>query len=295
MKDKILVMVLIFFSCVYAYPQAKKRTDVVFKFSIQPVEPASKVVITTLLPQSICNRQEVISIDYTTQPTRTFTENGNAYAEFVIENPPAFMEIVVFAKLYLIQNGLQASKRNKDDACQALPDSLSKFLIEEKYIEKNDSLIVLTARELKNADPIKTLKNTYDFVTKKLKYAGLSASDFGAVKALQNKGGDCTEFADLFIALCRANDIPARAAKGYTTTWANTPRHDWVEAYIDGYGWVPFETTPGHNASFQFMENKYIYLSNTRCDKHLNNGHSVSYKWYGGKVKVVPDFQVYNN
>jgi transglutaminase-like putative cysteine protease len=294
MKIKTLTVILVLACIASVHSQSKKRTDVVFKYNIITVEPSKKVIVTALIPQSVCNRQEVISIEYTVQPVRTFVEKGNAYAEFIIENPPAVMEIAVFAKLNLIQNGLQASKR-KGDLCQIQSDSLSQYLIREKYIEKDDSLILLAAKELKDEDRVKTLKKTYNFVTTTIKYTGYMSDALGAVKALQTKGGDCTEFADLFLALCRANDIPARVAKGYVTTWGNTPKHDWVEAYVDGYGWVPFETTPGHNSSFQFMENKYVYLSNTRSDKLLNNGHSLYYRWYGGKVRVTDSFQVYNN
>ena len=49
--------------------------------------------------------------------------------------------------------------------------------------------------------------------------------------------------------------IPARVAAGFTTglfdqdegrwTVADTNAHTWVEVWFDGYGWLPFDPTPG--------------------------------------------------
>src|SRR5690606_11636573 len=57
----------------------------------------------------------------------------------------------------------------------------------------------------------------------------------GAIKALHDKTGDCEELSSLFIALCRAQKIPAR------TVWV--PDHCYPEFYLadaDGNGvWFP--------------------------------------------------------
>ena len=46
-------------------------------------------------------------------------------------------------------------------------------------------------------------------------YVGYIKNDRGALYALKTKEGDCTEFMHLFVALCRANKIPARCIGGY--------------------------------------------------------------------------------
>ena len=62
-------------------------------------------------------------------------------------------------------------------------------------------------------------------------------------------------FASSMAVLLRAAGVPARVAVGYTTgDAADTPgryavtdshSHAWTEVYFPGYGWIPFEPTPG--------------------------------------------------
>ncbi len=63
-------------------------------------------------------------------------------------------------------------------------------------------------------------------------------SYLGPVKALEMKLGDCEDMSALFVALCRAADIPARLV------WV--PNHNWSEFYLtdqQGQGhWVPAHT-----------------------------------------------------
>jgi hypothetical protein len=72
----------------------------------------------------------------------------------------------------------------------------------------------------------------------------------------QTRRGYCEQFAGSFAALARAVDLPTRVAVGFT--WgARDPEeptlyrvrgvhaHAWPEVYFHGYGWVPFEPTPG--------------------------------------------------
>ena len=61
----------------------------------------------------------------------------------------------------------------------------------------------------------------------------------------------CEEYASLFVALCRASNIPARVIEGYSAGYmvegqeksADDIRHAWAEIYLKGYGWVPSEVT----------------------------------------------------
>lgn len=56
--------------------------------------------------------------------------------------------------------------------------------------------------------------------------------------------GDCGTQSMFFSALCRSIGIPARALGGYQMLLAETPgTHFWAEYYIEGYGWVPSDTT----------------------------------------------------
>jgi transglutaminase-like putative cysteine protease len=56
--------------------------------------------------------------------------------------------------------------------------------------------------------------------------------------------GDCGTQSMFFAALCRSLGIPARATGGYQMILAERPgTHFWAEYYIEGYGWIPCDTT----------------------------------------------------
>jgi transglutaminase-like putative cysteine protease len=72
---------------------------------------------------------------------------------------------------------------------------------------------------------------------------------------LRTKRGYCQHFAGAMALMLRYLGIPARVAAGFTSgiydgdhrTWTVTDHdaHTWVEAWFDGYGWLPFDPTPG--------------------------------------------------
>ena len=71
---------------------------------------------------------------------------------------------------------------------------------------------------------------------------------------LKGKSGFCQQFASAMAVMLRSLHIPARVAMGYASgtqitnnTWSvmTTDLHAWVEVPFQGYGWLPFEPTPG--------------------------------------------------
>lgn len=65
--------------------------------------------------------------------------------------------------------------------------------------------------------------------------------------ALTLKKGVCQDYAHLFIAMARANKIPARYVSGYLNQGKKflgaSFMHAWVEAYVPQLGWVGFDPT----------------------------------------------------
>lgn len=72
------------------------------------------------------------------------------------------------------------------------------------------------------------------------------------VNFLQNKRGFCEQYASAMAVMLRATGVPSRVVLGYTPgtfedgAWTITTddAHAWVEAYISGMGWMPFDPTP---------------------------------------------------
>ena len=71
----------------------------------------------------------------------------------------------------------------------------------------------------------------------------------------QTRRGYCQHFAGAMALMLRYLGIPARVAAGFTSgsydadshEWTVTDHeaHDWVEVYFPGWGWIPFDPTPG--------------------------------------------------
>lgn len=85
-------------------------------------------------------------------------------------------------------------------------------------------------------------------------------------KFIRDKKGYCTHFATMATMMFRWYGIPARYVEGYYVSpsggeineYNSTGRaavsvkddkaHAWTEIYVDGYGWMPVEATPGYSS-----------------------------------------------
>jgi protein-glutamine gamma-glutamyltransferase len=86
----------------------------------------------------------------------------------------------------------------------------------------------------------------------------------------RTKRGYCQHYAGAMALMLRFLGIPARVAAGFTSgsydddsnEWTVTDHdaHDWVEVYFPGYGWMPFDPTPGRgllNAAYSVGSPNY--------------------------------------
>src|SRR5262249_13243276 len=144
-----------------------------------------------------------------------------------------------------------------------------------------DASIQKAAKSIAGRNDEQGARNVMDFVAKTLRKTPFDPQDHGAAWALTNKHGDCTEYTDLFVTLCRAKGIPARVCEGYITTEIaknDTPKHNWAEIYLDKVGWAPID--PLHTflkiVEFDRLRPAYMQLSHERVDKNLNGYHF----WY---------------
>jgi transglutaminase-like putative cysteine protease len=83
----------------------------------------------------------------------------------------------------------------------------------------------------------------------------------------QTKTGFCQQYATAMAVLVRELGIPARVAVGYragtlqddeTHLVQSTDAHAWVEVFFEGYGWLPFEPTPGHGTHPNAQPGTYL-------------------------------------
>ncbi|MBS1209691.1 MAG: hypothetical protein H6R19_2089 [Proteobacteria bacterium] len=112
------------------------------------------------------------------------------------------------------------------------------WLQAERFVESGHPKIQTQARLLLRDSAAETARAIYEWVGQHMKYAGYLADDLGALSALNDGRGDCTEYASLAVALARANGIPARVLGGYVADRSLAPRpedyHNWAELHFEG-------------------------------------------------------------
>lgn len=115
----------------------------------------------------------------------------------------------------------------------------------------NEKIKQLAGQAIGNTkDAVEATKEIESFVANYIENKNLSVGYASAVEVAQSRQGDCTEFAVLTAALCRAIGIPARVVTGvaYISDFAGMKNkfggHAWTEAYLSGK-WV------GLDASFK--------------------------------------------
>lgn len=108
------------------------------------------------------------------------------------------------------------------------------------YIESTAEPIVELARSLRRESPLETARAIHTWINANITGESYVEEPRSAAFALEQRRGDCTEFSHLFVALARANGIPARAIAGFVVERDKHLRavdyHNWAE-FHDGAVW----------------------------------------------------------
>ncbi|MEM8864668.1 MAG: transglutaminase domain-containing protein [Planctomycetota bacterium] len=122
-----------------------------------------------------------------------------------------------------------------------LPRDLRRFTSVSPYIEAKNRKIRSLARDIQKEAPQdasdwQKIELFYDYMLDNIKY--VEGPDTSAVTTLKEGSADCHGRSALFVALCRASDVPARIV------WVNG--HCYAEFYLEdaeGQGqWYPIES-----------------------------------------------------
>lgn len=126
-------------------------------------------------------------------------------------------------------------------------DLYVKYVQPEELVQSDSPEIVSKAQSITQGimDIHDKVSKIYGFVTSHVRYSH-EEQERGALWALKNGTGDCSEYSYLFVALCRAAGIPARLNVGFgfrPSEENTTDGHMWAEYYLQNYGWVPVDPT----------------------------------------------------
>ncbi len=230
-----------------------------------------------ILP-SDTNFQDVIISSINPKPEKvTKDEDGNYLAWFkVAPRSKLTIDVNGLANLYI-------NAKAKDNH-KLTSSEIKQYTKQDKYWEKDNPAIVATLKEIFKEGTPDTNKAKaeaiYQYVVKTLKYdservKGGDIERLGALTALNNpEKAVCMEFTDLFIALSRAANVPARELDGFAYSRNKVLRplsfskdllHAWVEYYDFDKGWVmadpTWENTSGGVDFFNKFDLNHVVLA----------------------------------
>lgn len=291
-------------------PVASRAVAVEWTFDVSP-EGARSVSLVSLLPRTLADRQTVRRMDITPPPVERFFDGGNEYARFELNDLSGPTTIRIAAEIDLFRCDLSTATRAAErrgrvrPATQPATRAAEAYLAPERFIESDAPRVRALAAQVRDLAPagrVVMLRNLQETVLERLDPAGYLPRDNGAVWAIDNGKGDCSEYSDLFVALCRAKGIPARVIEGFLITPTpdgDSPKHAWTEVYIDPGrgavpGWVPFDLyhTEARWAAFDQLDPTRIALSVKRNDAILHGHHHFVFTSRGGRAEVVDRFTV---
>lgn len=228
-----------------------------------------------LIPSNRPGKQDILDYAYTIKPKNLIkAPDDEVLAKweklsfFDLQKTKIEVQIKLKIYTYDLKTAINNPVINNADL-----DTL-KYLKEEENFQVNSKIMQTTANNIIGSTREEIVHGIFDFVVNKLDYKKFSDQNRSAKKALNQGAGDCTEYSELMVTLCRAKNIPARIEMGLILRYGGEiGYHNWVEVFFSQYGWVAFDPTwadgPNANTTFYSMKNSYIQLSNRRFIKNI--------------------------
>ncbi|MEK8020427.1 MAG: transglutaminase-like domain-containing protein, partial [Candidatus Parabeggiatoa sp.] len=141
-------------------------------------------------------------------------------------------------------------------------------------------------KRLKKKADLSTSRQIFNWVAGHIQYAGYIRENRGALYALTEKRGDCTEYMYLFTALARVNEIPARGIGGYISSedglLKSDEYHNWAEFYLEG----KWTLADPQNKVFMDKQSNYIAMRIISEQSNLGQSHRFWYLGEGLSVRM---------
>ena len=126
---------------------------------------------------------------------------------------------------------------------------LARFLEADRLVPVTGLPAQLAAHETEGAtSQLEKAKDIYEYVYRTMKYdkSGTGWGHGDTLWACDSKHGNCTDFHSVFIAMARAEKIPARFEIGFPLpadkhSGEIPGYHCWAEFFLNGSGWVPVD------------------------------------------------------
>lgn len=196
--------------------------------------------------------QRVVSLKVNLPYRLEKSENGNQTLYFQLEQLPPYG-----SKIVTIHAGLEM----RSAAGAALPVPSAAYVRAAPGIE-SDSMRIMRQAQLAGgaATGMARASQLNSWVAAALQRKTYSAAGPGALQALLQREGDCTDFAALFTAMNRAAGVPTRLMAGFVypgnAVLRSADYHNWAEFFSDGLWYL----ADPHQKRFDSAYGEYIAL-----------------------------------
>lgn len=228
-------------------------------------QPVRKYQFRLTLPDDAGSHQKVLSVTLPEQPRFLWKKHPNQvdrYVEAEFSLAPKQETTLVFStRLRLKATDARVNPGDTRTAGNA------NFLRPTTFVESNAPEIQALASRIMNAikDDEGRLRAAFDYPQHTLRYQRDMANR-GALFALRERYGDCTEYAALFVATARAMGYPARLTSEFRFSGPqdlDQPNHHAAEVFLNGH-WIPVDpnlaTDPSLGYGFGTTQTEKIVL-----------------------------------
>ena len=191
--------------------------------------------------------------------------HGNTVHYFEVPAPHARLCITAVSRVETTPLALRpAVPAVSAETLAASPDRemLAEFHTDSPYVPLDVELWreAQDALEGKRADVWNDIRRLGEHVHRTFTYRpNATGVNTRAPDALRLRAGVCQDFAHVHLGLCRTLGIPARYVSGYFLNSARRPgeneaSHAWIEAWLPGAGWLPYDPTHARPADDRYVK-----------------------------------------
>lgn len=233
--------------------------------------------------------QEVLEVSYPVQPDGFHTDRWDQkVARFgssgLAPGSRVIRSMKVQADIYEVTFNIFPEKVGSPEDIPA--EIKEKYLEDEEKYRMDHPVIRQAVSEITTGEtnPYWIARNIFDYLREKLYYDRTGGWDI-APTVLERGSGSCSEYAFLYISMCRAAGIPARyvgsvVVRGEAASF-DYVYHRWVEVYLPGFGWIPVDPSGG---------DKELPADQADYFGHLDNRFLITTQGGGGSEYLGWDY-----
>ena len=266
-----LLLLLVFPACQLAaqatsssqkFSPSSRTFRFTYSFTVKDIPPGTKMV-RVWVPVAQTDEHQTVRLIETKAAAKTQIarepEYGNKILYAELQNPTqgtASFTLVYEVTRKEFSRGDYAQLERKDSKPTVVPASMTRFVEPDQLIPTDGKMKALADQVTGNATgTVAKAKAAYDYLFTTMKYdkSGTGWGRGDAVWACDAKHGNCTDFHSPFIAMMRADGIPAQFDIGFPLPEGKTSGdipgyHCWAQFYSKNIGWIPVDISEAWKA-----------------------------------------------